>query len=250
MYNGCLKQGHFCKQWKVQRLVLISKGKGDLNTVSAYRPLCMLGTAEKVLEKIIRPRLQSAIQAAGSLSDRQYGSRPGLSTIDPIRTVVNITEQAQQGNHYSRKICVAAKLDVRNAFNSLRWEDALSTLRDRFRVPGYLLRVMQSYLRDRVLLYDATEGRRTKVVTAAAAQGSVLGPDIWNIDYNEILGLSRLPEGASLIGYADDIVLVITIKNLEEAQRKLDVTMRRILNWRRELSLQLDTHKSEVVLLT
>ena len=88
-YSGCLKQGHFCKQWKVQRLVLISKGKGELNTASAYRPLCMLDTAGKVLEKIIRPRLQSAIQAAGGLSDRQYGFRLGLSTIDAIRTVVN-----------------------------------------------------------------------------------------------------------------------------------------------------------------
>ena len=59
-----------------------------------------------------------------------------------------------------------------------------------------------------------------------------------------------LPEGASLIGYADDIVLVITVRNLEEAQRKLDVAMRRILNWLREHSLQLATQKSEIVLLT
>ena len=50
---------------------------------------------------------------------------------------------------------------------------------------------MQSYLSDRVLLYDTTEGRRTKVVTAGAAQGSVLGPDIWNIDYDEILGYQK-----------------------------------------------------------
>ena len=73
---------------------------------------------------------------------------------------------------------------------------------------------MQSYLSDLVLLYDTTHGRRTNVVIAGAAQGSVLGPDIWNIDYDEILGLSGLPEGASLVGYADDIVLVITVKNL------------------------------------
>ena len=118
MYNVCLKQGHFYKQWEVQRLVLISKRKSDLNAVSAYRPLCMLDTAGKVLEKIIRPRLQSAIQAAGGISDRQYGFRPGLSTIDAVRTVVNIAEQAQQGNHYSCRICVAATLDVRKAFNS------------------------------------------------------------------------------------------------------------------------------------
>ena len=98
--------------------------------------------------------------------------------IDAVKNVANIAEQAQQGNHYSRKICVSATLDVRNAFNSLRWVDALNTLRDRFRVPGYLLRIMQCYLSDRVLLYDTTEGRRTRVVTVGAAQGSVLGPDI------------------------------------------------------------------------
>ena len=59
-----------------------------------------------------------------------------------------------------------------------------------------------------------------------------------------------LPEGASLVGYADDIVLVITVKNLEEAQRKLGAAMRHIISWLREHSLQLTTQKSEIVLLT
>ena len=35
---------------------------------------------------------------------------------------------------------------------------------------------------------------------------------------------------ASLVGYADNIVLVITVRNLEGAQRKLDMAMRRILH--------------------
>ena len=55
--------------------------EAKLKLASAYRPLCMLDTAGKVLEKIIRPRLQSAIQTAGCLSDRQYGFRPVFSTI-------------------------------------------------------------------------------------------------------------------------------------------------------------------------
>ena len=96
------------------------------------------------------------------LSDRQYGFRPGLSTIVADRTVASKAEQTQQGNHYSRKICVAARLNVRNVFNSLRWVDPLNTLRDRFRVPGYLLRIMQNYLSDRVLLYDTTVGGEPK----------------------------------------------------------------------------------------
>ena len=78
----------------------------------------------------------------------------------------------------------------------------------------------------------------------------MLGSDIWNRDYGDMLGLTGLPEGASLVGYADNIVLVITVRNLEEAQKKLDVTLRRILKWLPEHSLPLDTHKSEIVLLT
>ena len=109
---------------------------------------------------------------------------------------------------------------------------------------------MQSYLSDRVLLYDTTEGRRAKVVSAGAAQGSVLGPNIWNVDYDGILGLTGLPEEGRLVGYANDIVLITTVRSLEEAQRKLDVAMRRILNWLREHSLPLATHKSQIVLLT
>ena len=52
----------------------------------------MLDTAGKLLEKIIRPRLQSTIQGEGVLSERHYGFRPGLSMIDAVRTVVNIAE--------------------------------------------------------------------------------------------------------------------------------------------------------------
>ena len=58
MYNGCLKQGDFCKPWKAQRLVLIGKMKGDPNTACAYKLLCMLDTVGKVLEKLMKPRLR------------------------------------------------------------------------------------------------------------------------------------------------------------------------------------------------
>ena len=35
IYNRCLKDGVFPKRWKIQRLVLVSKGKGDPNSPSA-----------------------------------------------------------------------------------------------------------------------------------------------------------------------------------------------------------------------
>lgn len=163
MFNSCLKEGVFPKNWKKQRLVLISKGKGDPDSPSAYRPLCLLDTAGKLFEKLLKPRLIAAVQTSGDLSDRQYGFRRGRSTIGAIKEVVNAAQIAQQGNQYSKKIVLLATLDVRNAFNSARWSDILNALERRFQIPAYLLRILKDYLRDRELIYETTEGQRLQV---------------------------------------------------------------------------------------
>jgi hypothetical protein len=74
MFNRCLRWGVFCRRWKFQRLTMISKGKGIPGTPSAYRPLFMLDTAGKLLERLLKPRLAAAIADAGGLSGRQHGS--------------------------------------------------------------------------------------------------------------------------------------------------------------------------------
>ncbi|GJQ88349.1 hypothetical protein Trydic_g5533, partial [Trypoxylus dichotomus] len=87
MYNECLAAGVFPTRWKVARLVLITKKQGDPDDPSTYRPLCMLDTAGKVLERLIRTRLQAVMEDAGGLSPRQYGFRRGRSTADALREV-------------------------------------------------------------------------------------------------------------------------------------------------------------------
>lgn len=246
MYNSCLKMGSFPKKWKLQRLVLISKGKGDPNSPSAYRPLCLLDTAGKLLEKLLKPRLDRAVQYSAGLSDRQYGFREGRSTIDATRKITEAAGAAQR----SGKICVLVTLDVKNAFNSLRWVDALDVLKRRFKVPPYLLRMVQDYLRERVLQYDTTEGQRTTEVTGGAAQGSVLGPDIWNDSYDELLDIPEMPGDTFLVGYADDAAVVILARDEQEAQSKLTTVMTLTSAWMSEHGLQLAVQKTEIVLLT
>lgn len=249
MYNACLSAGIFPKCWKTARLVLISKGKGDPEQPSSYRPLCMLDTAGKVLEKLLKPRLLSAIQAAGDLSPKQFGFRSRRSTADAISEVAAAVRRAEDCNHFSRRIVLLVTLDVRNAFNSARWCDMLQALESDFHVPGYLLRIISDYLDDRTLLYETTEGQRSMVVTGGAAQGSVLGPDLWNVLYDGLLRLS-MPEESMLVGYADDVALLIAARDVELAQLKLNQAMRSIHAWMEGHGLSLALNKTEIVVLT
>ena len=249
MFNTCLNEGVFPKIWKQQRLVLINKGKGDPTQPSSYRPLCMLNTTGKLYERLLKPRLTAAIERAGGLSKHQHGFRKGRSTIGAIDEVVNAIKKSQSHNQYSKKVVLLATLDIRNAFNSAKWAEILTALKDYFKIPEYLLRVMKSYLSDRELLYDTTEGLVSRKITAGAAQGSILGPDLWNISYDEILRL-EMPEDTFLVGYADDLAAVMTARNVEQAQWKLNQVMRRIHSWLDAHGLNLATEKAELILFT
>lgn len=50
MFNACSIAGIFSSRWKIQRLVLLDKGKGPPIMPSSYRPLCLLDTAGKLYE--------------------------------------------------------------------------------------------------------------------------------------------------------------------------------------------------------
>ncbi|GJQ69997.1 hypothetical protein Trydic_g22499 [Trypoxylus dichotomus] len=198
MYNECLAAGVFPTRWKVARLVLITKKHGDRDDPSTYRPLCMLDTPGKVLERLIRTRLQAVMEDGGGLSPRQYGFRRGRSTADALREVCEAVTRAEDHNHYSRRIILLVTLDVRNVFNSARWVDILNALEHSFRVPPYLLRMIDDYLGNRSIIYNTKQGRCNDKATPGVAQGSILGPDFWNILYDGLLR-QEMPEEVTLV---------------------------------------------------
>ena len=116
------------------RLVLLYKGKGGaLDSPSSYRPLCMLITIGKVMGSMLRARLRKVIEEDGCLYEEQHGFREGHSTIDDIRRVVDTVTDERQMRHAVRKDVLLATLDVKNAFNSARWNDMIRSLEQ---VPG------------------------------------------------------------------------------------------------------------------
>ncbi|CAB0029049.1 unnamed protein product [Trichogramma brassicae] len=77
VYTMCLETGVFPSGWKRQRLVLLPKPGKPPDEPSSYRPLCMLDTAGKILERIICDRLEAFTERPGGLSDDSMASGKG-----------------------------------------------------------------------------------------------------------------------------------------------------------------------------
>ena len=131
----------------------------------------------------------------------------------------------------------------RYAFNSLRWEDIIKALQERFRVPIYIFRILRSYLKDRKLFYDISDGRRDVVITSGAVKGSIPGPDLWNLSFDVILGI-EMPERNA------DIASVISARDIEDVRRKLNQVMIRTQMWLKDHGPELAKNKTEVILMT
>ncbi|XP_041449542.1 uncharacterized protein LOC121404267 [Drosophila obscura] len=227
LLNQCLREGVFPERWKKQKLVLIPKPGKPPGPASSYRPICLIDTAGKLLERVLCSRLTRAITEAGDLSPHQYGFRKAKSTIDAINRVVDIASTAIAGTRWKgggKEYCLMVTLDIRNAFNTARWSCILRAL-ESFNTPAYLLRMVRTpYFEGRLLLYDTQTGTEQYEVTGGVPQGSVLGPLFWNVMYDGILRL-RLPRGVHVVGFADDVAILVVAKELTLAESTCNQTI-------------------------
>lgn len=104
MFNLCFAEGHFPDRWKTAKLVLLQKGNKPLAEPSSYRPICLLNTAGKFFERVIKSRLESHLESKEglsvdeyNLSDNQFGFRKGRSTVDAISKAMKIIQEKSIG---------------------------------------------------------------------------------------------------------------------------------------------------------
>jgi hypothetical protein len=108
VFNAVLLRQYFQSAWKHARVVSILKQRKEPALPSSYRPVSLLDTISKVLEKILLVRVLREVSKRGLLPDQQSGFRPRRSTTFQLARLVEEVNR----NFDERRLTGAVFLDV------------------------------------------------------------------------------------------------------------------------------------------
>ena len=199
--------------------------KGDKLNAENYRAIALLSIPGKVFCKILMCRYSNIIEE--SISDSQFGFRPGRGTIDAIFIVRQIIEKAREHQvplhiHF---------IDFKAAFDTI-WREALWKMMIQIGIPQKYVTIIKNLYNDTNCAIIA--GRQLTdwfPVNMGVRQGCIMSPILFNIFIEHVMkGLTcldrnlRLDDEMSIdIRYADDTTLVSAVfEKLQIATSELE----------------------------
>ncbi len=117
IFSLSLKDGIFPDKLKLSRVVPVFKS-GNNNECTNYRPIALVSTFAKILEKIVAIKLTNHIEINKLLTPNQFGFQRGLSTEHCILHLTNYVTKALNENKYA----IGVFLDLQKAFDVVNHE--------------------------------------------------------------------------------------------------------------------------------
>ncbi len=224
IFNLSFSQGVFPKLLKSAIVVPIFKGGSHVDP-SNYRPISILTTFSKLLEKLFYNRLLKFINNNNTLHNNQFGFRSNKSTSMAIANVLSSIIDKSNSN----KKVVFVLLDLKKAFDFIN-HDLLTVKLKHYGIRGLPLSWITSYLSHR--------SQKTKVngsfsnphfITAGVPQGSIISPLLFNLFINDVFQFNST--NCEIYLYADDTAVILTANSEPELQTLANNFFARYCAW-------------------
>lgn len=242
IFNKCFEEGCFPSSLKRGLIKPIYKGGNKYDTGN-YRPISLISTLSKILEKLVKVRIVDFLDKFNIISERQYGFREGKSAEDAIYFLTSKIYNSIDNKQPS----VGIFLDLSKAFDTVCHKTLLRKLQS-YGLRGRVYDLLKSYLTDRqqwVSIGDSISGART--VNYGVPQGTVLGPLLFIIYVNSVMNLEL---EATVLSFADDTVIYCESDDWNNLKIKAEGCLKVIKKWFEYNKLTLNLLKTRFLCFT
>lgn len=217
--NACLKLSYFPEKWKHAKVIAIKKPNKPGSLPSSHRPISLLSSLSKVLERVVLIRLTKHLKNNNILPPEQHGFREKLSTVTQLQRI----KSHIQGGFNVRKSTGMILIDIEKAYERI-WHNGLLFKLIVTKTPHYIIKFIHSYLRNRTFQVNVNNNASTtKHITYGLPQCAVLSPTLYNVYIHDF----PRTQDCKIAFFADDTAFFATsrlsrtiIKNLENAVKK------------------------------
>ena len=236
IFNASFSTGVFPQKLKIAKIIPVYK-KDDKHLFQNYRPISILPSISKLIEKCAFNRLYSFLSKNLILSNSQFGFRSNHSTVHAQIVLQDKITSFIENNDF----CIGVFMDLSKAFDLVNHVILLSKLQYHG-VRGTAYQWFHSYLSDRLQYtqYDNSSSEFA-LVTHGVPQGSILGPLLFLIYIND---LTLASDKFQYIMYADDTTLLYTQSDLSDIEKNVNGELELIANWFKANKLMLNLKKT------
>lgn len=240
--NWCLKLSYFPSKWKEAKVIGILKPGKPPSQPDSYRPISLLSSISKLLERIILNRLKCHLEVFNIIPSHQHGFRSGHSTVTQLHRLVNTIR-----NNLQNKLSTGLVLcDFEKAFDKV-WTNGLTYKLINTNTPPYITKIINSFLNDRSLtVYVQNTPSSTRNIRFGVPQGSCLSPILYNIYIHDI------PTDATctLAQFADDTAFHISSRSAKTIMTSLEKYSRKLNKYFTRWKLPMNTTKTQAKFFT
>ena len=112
IFNKSLSEGDYPLRWKQANIIPLHKS-GDKSSPCNYRPIALLPSVSKILEKIACKQFSNFLKSKNILSKRQSGFREKHSTVTALARVSDDWLCATDNGQYTGAVLIDMKKSVR-----------------------------------------------------------------------------------------------------------------------------------------
>ena len=240
IFNSSLTKGVFPDIWKVAKVTPIFKS-GSRSDANNYRPISVVSTFPRILERIVHNQIYDHLKATKALTMSQSAFQKCCSI---ITSLIDSTDKWYDDIN-DKQLNLTIFLDLKKAFDTVNHAILIGKLR-KYGILDIAGDWIQTYLENRKQ-YCAANGLNsgTRTVTCGIQQGSCLGPLLFIIYLNDF-DKCLIDSKAGL--YADDTHITVAPTSFENLIQKVQMELPNISTWMRINKLSANPKKTEYMI--